>query len=96
MVMTAVTIHAARKSAGESVSRAMSQSTMKMPLPIIEPTTIVVALKRPRLCTICSPAPGFGGPESNLEPCCFTEVVIAVFFLPLLAMPHGQDPRRRL
>src|ERR1039458_9012323 len=33
----------------------MSQSTMKMPLPIMDPTTIVVALNRPRLCTICGP-----------------------------------------
>jgi hypothetical protein len=35
----------------------MSQSTIKMPLPIMDPTTIVVALNRPRLCTICGPGP---------------------------------------
>ena len=57
MVMIAVTTQAARYSAGESVPRAMSQSTRKMPLPIIDPTTRVVALNRPRLCTICGPGP---------------------------------------
>jgi hypothetical protein len=28
-----------------------------MPLPIIDPTTSVVALNSPRLCTICAPPP---------------------------------------
>ena len=51
IVMTAVTSHAPISSAGEPVSRAMSADTMKMPEPIIEPTTIAVALKRPRPCT---------------------------------------------
>ncbi len=50
----AVTTQAAISSAGESVPRAMSASTMKMPEPIIEPMTIAVEEKRPRPCTIRS------------------------------------------
>ena len=48
MVMTAVISHAPISSAGEPVTRAISAETMKMPEPIMEPTTIEVALKRPR------------------------------------------------
>ena len=52
MVRAAVTTHAPRKSAGESVPRAISASTIKMPEPIIEPITSAVELKRPRDWTI--------------------------------------------
>ncbi len=48
MVMKPVTSHAPISSAGESVMRAMSAETMKMPEPIIEPITRVVALVSPR------------------------------------------------
>ena len=51
MVMIPVTTHAARKSAGESVSRPISASTRKIPEPTIEPTTRAVELKSPRDCT---------------------------------------------
>src|SRR5271157_1284295 len=47
MVMKPVTSHAAISSAGELTSRAISADTMKMPEPIIEPITSVVALVRP-------------------------------------------------
>src|SRR5450631_766504 len=47
MVMNPVTSHAAISSAGELTSRAISAETMKMPEPIIEPITSVVALVRP-------------------------------------------------
>src|SRR2546426_10539144 len=46
--MNPVTSHAPIKSAGEFTSRAMSAETMKMPDPIIEPITSIVALVRPR------------------------------------------------
>jgi hypothetical protein len=55
MVMIPVTTHAARNNAGESVVRAISASTRKIPDPTIEPTTSVVELKRPSDCTICGP-----------------------------------------
>src|ERR1035437_4011631 len=48
MVMNPVTTQAAMSSAGESTSRAISAETMKMPEPIMEPMTSVVALVRPR------------------------------------------------
>src|SRR5664279_2771574 len=47
MVMNPVTIHAAISRAGELTSRAISADTIKMPEPIIEPITSVVALVRP-------------------------------------------------
>src|SRR5580698_876130 len=52
MVITPVTTHAARKSAGELVPRAISASTRKMPDPIMDPATIAVELKSPRVRTI--------------------------------------------
>jgi len=52
MVSTPVTTHAPSSSAGESVPRAMSASTMKMPEPIIDPMTSAVEEKSPSLCTI--------------------------------------------
>ena len=51
MVSTAVSTHAPTRSAGESVPRAMSASTMKIPEPIIDPITSAVEEKRPRLWT---------------------------------------------
>src|ERR1019366_8298684 len=48
MVMNPVTTQAAMSSAGELTSRAISAETMKMPEPIMEPMTRVVALVRPR------------------------------------------------
>ena len=47
MVMKPVTSQAPISSAGESTSRAISADTMKMPEPIIEPITSMVALVRP-------------------------------------------------
>ncbi len=48
MVMNPVTTHAAINKAGESTSRAISADTIKMPEPIIEPITSMVALVNPR------------------------------------------------
>ena len=48
MVMNPVTSQAAMSSAGESTRRAISAETMKMPEPIMDPMTSVVALVRPR------------------------------------------------
>ncbi len=48
MVIKPVTSHAPMSSAGEDVRRAMSAETMKMPEPIMEPMTSVVALVSPR------------------------------------------------
>src|SRR5574340_685157 len=48
MVMKPVITQARMSSAGESTRRAMSAETMKMPEPIMEPMTRVVALVRPR------------------------------------------------
>ena len=48
MVMNPVTSQAPISSAGESTRRAISAETMKMPEPIMEPMTSVVALVRPR------------------------------------------------
>src|ERR1700679_3804386 len=65
-VMTVVTSHAPMSRAGEPTPRLISAGTRKMPEPIIEPTTIAVALKRPRLAT----NPGFwlaGLPREGTE-----------------------------
>ncbi len=51
-VRIAVTTQARDSSAGESVPRAISASTIKMPEPIMEPMTRAVEEKSPRLCTI--------------------------------------------
>ncbi len=51
MVITAVTSHAPISRAGDPVLRLMSAGTRKIPDPIIDPTTMAVALKRPRLAT---------------------------------------------
>src|SRR5271163_634065 len=48
MVMKPVTSHAAIRRAGEFTSREISEETIKMPEPIIEPITSMVALVRPR------------------------------------------------
>ena len=56
MVMNPVTSQAAMSSAGESTSRPISAETMKMPEPIIEPMTRVVALVRPRPLTHSLPS----------------------------------------
>ena len=47
MVKTPVKIQVKSNPPAEPVYRAMSAATMKMPEPIIEPTTIIVASKRP-------------------------------------------------
>ena len=47
MVMNPVTSQAAMRSAGELVRRAISAETIKIPEPIMEPMTSVVALVRP-------------------------------------------------
>ena len=47
MVMNPVTSHAPISSAGEFTSREISAETMKMPEPIIEPITSMVALVSP-------------------------------------------------
>ena len=47
IVMTAVMTQAPISSAGDAVTRAISAETIKMPEPIMDPTTIDVALKRP-------------------------------------------------
>lgn len=61
MVMTAVTSQAPISNAGEPTPRLISAGTRKIPEPIIDPTTIAVALKRPRLATKPGfPAIGFG------------------------------------
>ena len=62
IVRTAVTIHVIRSRPGDCTWRAMSAETMKMPEPIIEPITIVVAsisprpLTSPRLFALLRPA----------------------------------------
>jgi hypothetical protein len=58
MVMAAVTNHAAINRAGEPTPRLISAGTIKMPEPIIDPTTMAVALKRPSPCTRFVPAAG--------------------------------------
>ena len=49
--MNPVTSQAPISSAGEFTSRAISAETIKMPEPIIEPITSMVALVRPRALT---------------------------------------------
>jgi len=51
MVRKPVTSHAPISSAGELVSREISAETIKMPEPIMEPITSMVALVRPRPLT---------------------------------------------
>src|SRR5208283_318353 len=51
MVKRPVIAHAPISRAGDCVSRAISAETMKMPEPIIEPITSMVALVRPRPLT---------------------------------------------
>ena len=51
MVIVAVTSQAAISNAGDPTFRLMSAGTIKIPDPIIEPTTMAVALKRPSPCT---------------------------------------------
>src|SRR5277367_865808 len=51
MVIKPVTSHAAISNAGEFTSRDISEDTMKIPEPIIEPITSMVALVRPRPLT---------------------------------------------
>ena len=46
IVMNPVTVQARMSKAGESTRRAISADTMKMPEPIIDPITNVVALVR--------------------------------------------------
>ena len=58
IVMIAVITHAAISSAGDPTFRLISAETMNMPEPIIDPTTIAVALKRSRPWTRCVPAEG--------------------------------------
>ncbi len=45
--MNPATAHAAINNAGESTSRAISAETIKMPEPIIDPMTSMVALVKP-------------------------------------------------
>ena len=51
MVMNPATAQAPISSAGESTSRPISADTIKMPEPIIDPMTSMVALVRPRPLT---------------------------------------------
>src|SRR6266478_5326144 len=51
MVMKPVTNHAPISSAGEFTSRLISADTIKIPEPIIDPITSMVALVRPRALT---------------------------------------------
>ena len=51
MVMNPVTIQAAINKAGEFTSRLISAETIKMPEPIIDPITNMVALVSPRALT---------------------------------------------
>ena len=51
MVRNPVTSHAPINSTGESTRRAISADTIKMPEPIMEPMTSVVALVRPKPLT---------------------------------------------
>src|SRR5262244_2554177 len=51
MVMKPVTAHAPNSKAGEFTSRAIAAETIKMPEPIIDPMTSVVALVKPRAAT---------------------------------------------
>src|ERR1700728_1410296 len=55
-VITVVTSDAPISRAGDPTPRLMSAGTRKMPDPIIDPTTMAVALNNPRLAT----SPGFG------------------------------------
>ena len=48
--MNPATAHAPISNAGESTSRPISADTIKMPEPIIEPMTSMVALVRPNPC----------------------------------------------
>ncbi len=47
MVMTAVSTQTSNSQPAEPTSRAMSAETMKMPEPIIDPATSIVASNRP-------------------------------------------------
>src|SRR5205823_2857257 len=61
MVMNPVTSQAAMRSAGELVRRAISAETIKIPEPIMEPMTSVVALVRPSsLASSLGCSAGFG------------------------------------
>src|SRR6185312_10053689 len=60
MVMNPVTTQAIINSPGELTSRAISAETMKMPDPIMDPITRVVALVRPKPLTN-SPTPAAPG-----------------------------------
>ena len=51
MVMKPATAHAPISKAGESTSRAISAETIKIPEPIIDPMTSMVALVSPRPLT---------------------------------------------
>ncbi len=51
MVRKPVTTQAPISSAGEATSREISAETIKMPEPIMEPITSMVALVRPRALT---------------------------------------------
>jgi hypothetical protein len=67
MVMKPVTHQARISRPGEFASRAISADTMKMPEPIMEPMTSVVALVKPRPFTSSELAAGavVAGPEAG-------------------------------
>src|SRR6476646_6667209 len=67
MVRNPVTAQAMISSAGESTRRAISADTIKMPEPIIDPMTSVVALVRPRPLTNSGLLPAEGPPDGVLE-----------------------------
>src|SRR5688500_18678919 len=66
MVSTPVTAHATRSHPGLPISRAMSADTMKIPDPIIEPTTTIVASKRfsPRVNSVSRATAGATSADS--------------------------------
>src|SRR6476646_4085325 len=60
IVITPATVHASNSQPGAPVSRDDSADVMKMPEPIIEPTTIIAASSGPRRRTSC-PSPRDSG-----------------------------------
>src|SRR5579859_795661 len=98
MVITAVTTQAPTSSAGELVVRPISASTIKTPVPIIEPTTIAVELKSPSDCTICgaleTEASSFGDTVGVVTWIVFTRIAtksLALSFRPIAMQPSSAE-----
>src|SRR5882757_3409192 len=83
MVRKPVTSHAPISSAGELTSRLIPAETIKMPEPIMDPMTRVVALVRPRPFTI-----------SELELACGVEALPSALDMVGLLLP--QDAQKFL